>query len=294
VQYIVTLGSVIETIKKTYFANDGDYYEKSYFPLLKDRFPNCEDFWRHFVVPVTRRMEANVTDQRKRTLPREHISEDVLDLASLHYSMFMHLVCAYDHVMSPRLSSFEDFYTHLTAACDLAEDFLLGTYLLALECVGGRSGVSQLARRDESHTMAENPSEALPSKTVPTPTGIPGRQGVLDEYFGGSEDWKEYRIHARKVREYRDAITRNFQIGRVIVAGDIVLVPRKEHIQDYRKWPSVFLAAEDASRLQGHFIDMKEQVMLNKLWQRPISDMKRLFFDDNNAVILGKYQITPT
>jgi hypothetical protein len=36
------------------------------------------------------------------------------------------------------------------------------------------------------------------------------------------------------------------------------------------------------------------EVMLNKLWHRPISDMKRLFFDDKNAVILGKYQITPT
>jgi hypothetical protein len=63
------------------------------------------------------------------------------------------------------------------------------------------------------------------------------------------------------------------------------------------------LAADDPGRLQSHFIDMKEQmisdietleVMLNKLWLRPISDMKRLFFDDKNAVILGKYQITPT
>jgi hypothetical protein len=303
VQYIVTLGSTIEAIKKTYYANDGDYYEKSYWPLLKDRFPNCEDYWRHFVVPITRRMEANVTDQRQRTLPREHVSEDILDLASFHYSMFMHLVCGYDHVMSPRLSSFEDFYTHLAAACDLAEDFLLGAYLLAIECTGGRAGVPQLAKREDSQKLAEDRNEAPSGKTGTAPAASPGRHGVLDECFGGSEDWKEYKLHARKVREYRDAILRNIQIGRVIIVGDIVLVPRKEHIQDYRKWPSVFLAADDPNRLQSHFIDMKEQmildtetleVMLNKLWQRPISDMKRLFFDDKNAVILGKYQITPT
>ena len=302
-QYIVTLGSTVEIIKKTYFANDGDYYEKSYWPLLKDRFPNCEDYWRHFVVPITRRMEANVTDQRKRTLPREHVSDDILDLASLHYSMFMHLVCGYDHVMSPRLSSFEDFYTHLAAACDLAEDFLLGAHLLTVECTGGRAGVPQLVKREDSQKLAEVRNEAPSGKAGTAPAAPPGRHGVLDEYFGGSEDWKEYKFHARKVREYRDAILRNIQIGRVIVAGDIVLVPRKEHIQDYRKWPSVLLAADDPGRLQSHFIDMKEQmisdtetleVMLNKLWQRPISDMKRLFFDDKNAVILGKYQITPT
>jgi len=303
VEYIVTLGSAIEAIKKTYYANDGDYYEKSYWPLLKDRFPNCEDYWRHFVVPITRRMEANVTDQRKRTLPREHVSEDILDLASLHYSMFMHLVCGYDHVMNPRLSSFEDFYTHLAAACDLAEDFLLKAYLLVIECTGGRAGVSQLAKREDSQRLAEDQHENPPEKGGPTPMALPGRQGVLDEYFGSSDDWREYKLHARKIRDYRDAIVRNIQIGRVIVAGDIVLVPRKEHIQDYRKWPSVFAAAEDPNRLQSHFIDMKEQmiqdtetleVMLNKLWHRPISDMKRLFFDDKNAVILGKYQITPT
>jgi len=303
VQYIVTLGSTIEAIKKTYYANDGDYYEKSYWPLLKDRFPNCEDYWRHFVVPITRRMEANVTDQRKRALPREHVSEEILDLASLHYSMFMHLVCGYDHVMSPRLSSFEDFYTHLAAACDLAEDFLLGAHLLAVECTGGKAGVPQLSKREDSQKLAEDRNEALSGQTGATPAAPPGRYGVLDEYFGASEDWREYKFHSRKVREYRDAILRNIQIGRVIVAGDIVLVPRKEHIQEYRKWPSVFLAADDPNRLQNHFIDMKEQmildtetleVMLNKLWQRPISDMKRLFFDDKNAVILSKYQITPT
>jgi hypothetical protein len=248
-------------------------------------------------------MEANVTDQRRRTLPREHVSEDILDLASLHYSMFMHLVCGYDHVMNPRLSSFEDFYSHLAAACDLAEDFLLGAYLLAIECTGGRAGVSQLANREDSLKLAEDRYESQLVRGNLAPMALPGRQSALDEYFGGADDWREYKLHTKKVREYRDAILRNIQIGRVIVLGEMVLVPRKEHIQDYRKWPSVFLAAEDPNRLQSHFIDMKEQmildtetleVMLNKLWHRPISDMKRLFFDDKNAVILGKYQITPT
>ncbi len=302
-QYIVTLGSTIEVIKKTYFANEGDYYEKSYWPLLKERFPACEDFWRHFVVPITRRMEANVTDQRQRTLPRKHVSEDLVDLASLHYSMFMHLVCAYDHMMSPKLGSFEDFYVHLAAACDLAEDFLVGLYLVILESVGGRANVSLLARREDSQLPAEDPGDAGPGKPAPAPEPSGGRQGLLDDYFGASEEWKQYKYQSRRVREYRDAILRNIQIGRVVFAGDMALVPRKEHIQDYRRWPAVHLAAEDPGRLQSHFIVMKEQMMqdietvealLNKLWQRPTADMKWLFFDDKNAIVLGKFQITPT
>ncbi len=301
-QYIVTLGSTIEVIKKTYFANEGDYYQKSYWPLLKERFPNCEDYWRNFVVPMTRRMEPSVTDQRQRILPRKHVSEDLLDLASLHYSMFMHLVFSYDHMMSPRLSSFEDFYLHLAGACDLAEGFLAGSYLVILECVGGRANVSQLARREEARSPAEDqsdPGQMAPAALTPASTG---RQGLLDDYFGASEEWKQYRYHARKLREYRDAIWRNVQIGRVLFAGDMALVPRKEHIADYSRWPSVHLAAEDPGRLQNHFIVMKEQMvqdietletMLNGLWHRPTADLKRLFFDDQNAIILAKYQITP-
>ncbi len=303
-QYIVTLGSTIEVIKKTYFANEGDYYEKSYWPLLKERFPACEDCWRHFVVPLTRRMEANVTDQRQRSLPREHVSEDLVDMASLHYSMFMHLVCAYDHMMSPRLSSFEDFYVHLAAACGLAEEFLFGSYQLILECVGGRANVSQLARLEDTQRPADDQGEAAMAAAVPASGASPaGRQSPLDEYFGDSDDWKQYRFHSGKIREYRDIILRNIQIGRVVLAGDMALVPRKERIQDYRRWPSVYLAADDPVRLQNHFIVMKEQMLpdietvetlLNRLWLRPTADMKRLFFDDKNPIILGKYQITPS
>ncbi len=300
-EYIVTQGNAMDAIKKTYFANDGDYYEKSYWPLLKEKFPHCEDYWRHFVVTMTKRMEATVTDQRKRTLPRQHISQDIVDLASLHYSMFMNLVCAYEHMMNPRLSSFEDFYTHLAAACDLAEDFLFGTRLVVLECTGGRGAVPQVAKKEDFQKLAEEQNDSQPGRGNAAPTA-PNRQGILDDYFAGSDEWRDYKVYSRKVRDYRDAIIRNYQIGRVLVVGDITLVPRKERIQDYRKWPSALLAAEDTNKVQSHFIDMKEQmlldietleVMLNRLWERPISDMKRLFFDDKNAVILGKYQITP-
>lgn len=301
--YIVTLSGATEFIKKMYFANEGDYYEKSYWPLLKEHFPHCEDYWRHFVVPVTRRMEADVTDARQRTLPREHVSEDILELASLHYSMFMHLVCAYDHIMSPRMSSFEDFYSHLGAACTLAEDFLMDTFDLISECTGGAAGVSQLAKREEFLEAAEDHGKIQITRDAPGLASLTGKRHPLDEYMGASEDWKAYKFCAAKVREYRDAIVRNFQIGRIVFAGEMALVPRKELIADYAKWPSVFLAADDPARIKNHFIDMKEQMILdietietalNRLWRRPIADMKRLFFDDKNSLLLGKYQITPT
>ena len=46
-----------DTIARLHFANDGDSYERQYWPLVMERFPNSERFWRDLVVPLTRRID---------------------------------------------------------------------------------------------------------------------------------------------------------------------------------------------------------------------------------------------
>ena len=129
--YEISLSRIENIVSNTYFANDGDSYEKKYWPFFKERFPNCETFWRYFVVPSTKRIELEVSEPNERRIDhREGISEDIQDITSFHYSMFINLIYCYDHLEKFGLSSFEDFYLHLGSACDLAEDFLLKTYLL--------------------------------------------------------------------------------------------------------------------------------------------------------------------
>lgn len=307
--YKIALSKIEDVISKTYFANDGDRCEREYWIYLKEGFPNCETFWRYFVVPCTKRIEFEVSEPNERIRPREGVSEDVIDVASFHYSMFINLIYSYDHLQRFGLSSFEDFYVHLGSACDLAEEFLLKTYLLILECRGQRSEILQELKKEDFLKLAEKWYDDKYSKVYenylkkgkPSPMKLPSRQNVLDEYFQDSVDWKEYKSHTQKIRGYRNVIVHDVQIGMItpIDAGG-VLVPKKEKIQDYKKWSYVFAAKRDAEKLRDDFIDMKEQmildirtleIILNKLWVKPINDLKKLFFDEKNETLLGKYNI---
>jgi len=309
--YKIALSKIKRIISKTHFANDGDSYERLYWTFFKERFPNCETFWRYFVVPSTKRIELEIKDPNERIRFREGISEDIKDIASFHYSMFLNLIYSYDHLQNFRLSSFEDFYTHLASACDLVEKFLLKTYLLILECTDQKSEILQELKKEDFLKIAEkwyddNYSKIYgdylkKGKTVPIK--LPSRQNILDEYFKDLGDWKEYKRYTQKIKEYRNIIVHDVQIGKIITIGGITLVPKKEKIQDYKKWSDVFAVQQDIQKLKNDFINMKEQmildigrleIILNNLWAKPINDMKKLFFEDKNKILLDKYNIDLT
>lgn len=310
-KYKISLSKIDDIISKTHFANDGDSYERLYWTFFKERFPNCETFWRYFVVPLTKRIEVEIKDPNERIRSREGISEDIKDIASFHYSMFLNLIYSYDHLQNFRLSSFEDFYTHLASACDLAEEFLLKAYLLILECTDQKSEILQELKKEDFLKISERWYDDNYSKVYEdylkkgksATIKLPSRKNVLDEYFEDQEDWREYQRYSQKIREYRNIIVHDIQIGKIITIGGIPLVPKKEKIQDYKKWSYVFVAQQDIQKLKNDFINMKEQmildignleIILNKLWNKPIKDLRNLFFKDKNEILLEKYNIDLT
>lgn len=258
--YKIALSKLRRLISKTHFANDGDGAERVYWVYLKERFPNCETFWRYFVVPSTKRIELEVSEPNERRIQhREGIFEHIKDITSFHYSMFVNLIYSYDHLQKSGLSSFEDFYIHLASACDLAEDFLLKTYLLILECRGQKSRILQELKKEEFLKRAEKWYENDYSKIYENylkkgkwiPVNIPCEQDVLNEYFEHSEDWQKYKNHSDRIGQYRNVIVHDVLIGTIGTRdGGIVLVPKKEKIQNYRKWTDVFSAQDNMQKLR--------------------------------------------
>jgi hypothetical protein len=311
VKYRVGLNKIKEIAGRTHFANDGDGYEKLFWSLFNDKFPNPETFWRYLLVPLTKRIIPGVKDPKERLRFREGVSEDLKDIATFQYCMFLNLIYSHDHLRNFRLSSFEDFYLHLGSACDLAEDCLLKLYMVSLECKGGKSKVLEKLTKEEFLNLAEtwykeHYSEVYENylmKGKPPPIRLPKRQDVLREYFADSEEVKEYSRHTQKLREYRNILTHYVQIAKIVIKEDITLVPKKEKIQSYKKWSEVFKAQEDVARLKRDFIEMKEQmvsdiwtleIILNKLWLKPIKDLRKFFYEDKNEVLLSKYNIELT
>lgn len=296
---------LLEIVTKATYQNDGDSYEKEYWQYIISTFINSQTFWQYFVVPTTKRLD---TDPKQRFIhPRDNISQDIRDIASIHYSLFLNLIYAHDHYQNFRLSSFEDFYVHLGSACDLAEDFLLKIYLLIQECTGKESDVLQAMSKQEFIDLASNWYEKNYSKVYENyikkgkslPIHIPSKNNVLDEYLNESMAWKEYKRTSRTLREYRNVIVHDVQIGGLFV-NEKRMVPKKQEIGRYKKWSQVFAVAENPKILGEDFIETKEQMtldvkelqsVLNSLWDKPINDLKELIFIKNNEVILNKYDL---
>jgi hypothetical protein len=79
------------------------------------------------------------------------------------------------------------------------------------------------------------------------------------------------------------------------------LVPRKEKIQNYRRFLSIENASTSFANLNSDFILLQEQmiadfaelqVRLNDLWRKPIEDLRGLLFKELNPKLLTKYDLT--
>jgi hypothetical protein len=197
----VILSDVEKIISKTYFHNNGDASEQQWWPFFKERFPNCETFWRYFIVPFTKRVDPQCNSSESRIYAREDVSDDIKTMGTLHYSMLKKLIYSYDHLQNFKLSSFEDFYTHLVSSCDLAEEFLLKIYLITLECKDQKSNILQKLSKKGFLSLCDKWYDNNYHKVYDNyfkkgkflPITIPNRKNVLDEYFNQSENWKEYK-----------------------------------------------------------------------------------------------------
>jgi hypothetical protein len=302
-----TLANLRQVISRTYFANDGDSNEQRYWPTFKERFPNLELFWRQFIVPTSRRIELPPSDP-KRIGRREHVDDALWGMTYLHYSVFLHLSYAHEHLNLPVVSSFGDFYTHLVSASDLAQEFLLKTYSVILECRGASSQFMQGLTRDEflKHagewydTKYGKIYEHYLAKGKWSSITLPSRPSVVAEYMEHAPSWDDYQRFDQSVRQYRNILVHREVVGEVIVNPGISLVPRREKIQEYLLLKEVFQAANDPERLMTDFIPRQEQMLkdfldiqirLNALWAKPIADLESLFFQERNKKLCERYSI---
>jgi hypothetical protein len=307
--YKVSAKQIRAIILKSYFSNEGDVNERIYWPLLGQKFPNCELFWRLFVIPFTKRIESEVTDPNERIREREGISPDVFGMGLTHYSMFLNLVYAQQHFREPKISSFEDCYVHLGSACDLAEAFLCKVYLITLECSGVVSqALRELAKADFLKFAEQwfdlNYSKAHHAFVVnqkPLVINLVNKVNLLDEYFRDDRYWGQYKSFTQLIRQYRNIIVHDTQIGRIINLNGIQLVPLKEKISTYKVLSNLFLARNNPVALEKDFADMKHLMfsdieefegLLNQLWTKPLNDLTNLFYKDKNELLWKKYNLT--
>ena len=305
----IELKKLEEYISNSFLINNGDEIERIYGALLKERFPNYEQFWRNFIIPATKRIELLEVYNIELIIDhRENLDQIIYDIVSYHYSIFLNLIYAHIYLFNSNFQSFEDFYTHLVSICDLTEDFLLKIYLLILECNKSESKIFQNLTREEFLKIAsEYYDKKYPSlhehylkKGKIVTIRIPSQKSILNEYFNDYNYWKEYKTFSQHLRTYRNQIVHNIKIATIGRTGHIRLVPKKEKISNYRSWLKVFEASSDRKIMNRDFINMTTQMnldiqklegILDRLWIQPIKDLKNLFYEQKNEILSKKYNL---
>ena len=307
----IIFSKLTELIESSSYGANGEDNERLHGHLLANLFPNSEIFWKHFIVPLTNRLDTSVTNPRMSIQVRPNTSKDLHDIGSFHYSIFYNFLLAHLGLTTKHPSYFESFYTHLGSICDSAEEFLIKLYFIILECRGLKSETLEKLSKEDFLQIAEKWYNEYYEKVYehylsvgkPPPLKLPTRASVLEEYFGKNPAWKNYKRFSQKVKEYRNVIVHNYQIAFIQFPDGISYVPKKEKIKDYKKWNDVFIGAFDQKIFERDFINRETQmvqdiqdmmIVLNNLWVKPIEDMSTLFFIEKNNVLLTKYDITLT
>jgi hypothetical protein len=288
-----------------------------YGQRLQGRFPNCEQFWRLFVVPATRRLETGVETFRGDIGYREGIDDRVQDLVEAHYSAFIHLAFAHLHVRSHGRSWLQNTAVRLASACDLAELFIERAYLLLLHCRGERPAVlAQLSEEDFVKLAAEwfrenyaGLYEHYLSKGKGKPILLPQRRHVVKEFYqrqGRPKLWSDYAKLTGPIREFRNRIVHNCRIARIIPRGSErngYLVPKPEVIQNYPAWRDVFAVLkkkEQAEVIKREFVEPRYQLRsdlaaleeaLNLLWEPVIEQFKAEFYGEARDTLRKMYAV---
>jgi hypothetical protein len=127
------------------------------------------------------------------------------------------------------------------------------------------------------------------------------RDKILCKYYERQDQaWKEYKRFSRPIREYRNKVVHDVQLGTIRV-GKINLMPRIDKIQKYAAIAALQDAFKNPEILKADFVAREEQMFsdfrtfkscLNALWEKPTADLRNLLYEKRNPALLNKYALS--
>jgi hypothetical protein len=300
-----------ENLNTGSFMLNGDSYEKIFGNLLSDSFPNCEKYWKVFIVPLTNRFLGYPKALEEDIHFRKNIDPNLEDISLIHYSIFFNLVYAHYHLSNPILSSLENFYVHLSSVYDLVDAFLEKNYVLILNCRGEKSELLQTLSKDDFLEMATKWYDDQYAKVYENYLSrgkfmsmkLPSRQLLVKEfiadYLSQENLWNEYKNHSNSIKEFRNVIVHDVQIGKVVIDGKI-FIPKPICIQKYRTLRNIQKALENQQTLQNDFVEVlyqfkndleNTQIILNNLWNVLIPELNIELFHNERKYLHDAYNL---
>jgi hypothetical protein len=265
-------------------AKDGDDLERQFWSELRDRWPNYEILWQHFVAPMTMRV-VNRGDVRLRPGMDCRLEE----MCMAHYYVFYHLAQTHELVVKHGREArwphyYDDIFFHMSAATEMAERFLLALRKVQSHVEGleplGRLNADQVIEaathfyEEQYHSDYARLLDQGRSVNMVLHTREELIRPVLVR--SGAEDiatdlWKT----ANDIREYRNVLTHNPHMPMLVGEQEVFLLPKRKRPSQYRLWSAAFFGdnAEDDYVAGPTLVEelLEEfETRLNALWGRLI------------------------
>ncbi len=117
-----------DNLDKFNLASHGDHWEQKLGFLGLKYFPAYEIFWRRYVVPLTNRIDPEISLSTNRDLwirLRDNVGQKHEQMAMCNYSVFYYLARATERINSGKTECPEDIFSLLDACGDNALDFCI-------------------------------------------------------------------------------------------------------------------------------------------------------------------------
>ena len=289
------------------FAKSGDTLERQYHSLLDADFPRNEQFWRHFVVPLTNRIAGDKTDSYIRS--RDGVDPILQYICGANYSCFVHFALAKVFLENWNDTSLDAVYTRLASAFDVFEALIIKFHLLMCECRGVKpnlyTGLSleEFLKLASDYYQSEYPKlhqyyfavgKKVPPIKIPT---VPSLLGVL---FGEHPKRGEYLTISNEVRSFRNAIVHDVRIGTLKNEAGEILVPRPSRVSNYRIWSKVQEAAKNPTLIAEDFREVKAQCssdiqrsveVVNALYEPVLNQLNEEVYTDDRTRLRALFGI---
>lgn len=272
--------------------NGGDYWEKMFWPFLKDRFSKYEKFWQEFIIPLT---------NRPRDIQiRDGVHPLLEEMAMAHYSTFYHLGATFglmnlnnenekntlDTERQPGLHS--EMFFRLSSATEMIDRLIFIVWKIGVELalLPNIESMTDHENRIKSYVEDGDYTKDLNrfkrkgqsvSKTFHTIRDVvPSLSLIVANNEGWTNCYSKFKILSdQEIRRYRNTLAHNPIQGTKELNRD-KLLPKIEKLSDYTLWSNVFKGDDaDFVNIDQLIEDLTNQLAdtADSLWEHLIQMM---------------------
>ncbi len=260
--------------------DDGDLFEKAYWPYLKDSFPNYEVFWNLFIVPLTRRII-----DRTNILFRADIDPLLEETSMAHYTIFKSLYFIFEEKKCFGNESLRNVYYHFGLIIEMVN--LLTWKVYSIKCRVGLENQEFIPALKENEAtkkfrsfMKDNYHKQYQDfigEGRPVVYYLHTRTDVLNKLIKDPNFLKKVKDFFRGISDYRNSFIHTPLPGHLVMHNPFTkkatrFVIKKDKIRQYKLWTDVthtfqvniddFIAEEQL--VEKDFYKIQE--ILNEIW----------------------------